>query len=375
MSRAFLSVMMCILVAESSCAQQLISFRPLGEVRPLIARFYATDAAGDSVVQSTDGRLHSISKSNGEFLDGGNARFKPLGADQVGRDVQQRLGTGFSVYRTQNYVVVYESSRDFAKWCGMFVERMHRTYDAFWKNQRLPLKDSEFPLVVVVYKNRNSFETRCRQEVGDGVIGILGYYSQHSNLVHVYDMTPTIRKENSPSNWSGAVLRHANGERQIATLVHEAAHQLACNTGLQQRLAPYPAWLSEGIAMFFETPNLTHQKGWNGIGSVHRQKLSDFLVAQRDGLCPAWRDVIQSNGSFSDSETALAAYSQSWLLTYYLYKKKRLEFVHYVQQLAEIKPFDDTSKGRSVSTFFRAFEMDANSMAEELRQFSQSLVR
>ena len=109
MCRAFLSVMMCILVAESSYAQQLISFRPAGEVRPLITRYYATDAVGDSVVQSTDGRLHSISKGNGKFLDGGNARFKPLGADQVGRDVQQRLGAGFSVYRTQNYVVVYLS--------------------------------------------------------------------------------------------------------------------------------------------------------------------------------------------------------------------------------------------------------------------------
>ncbi|MCH2360867.1 MAG: DUF1570 domain-containing protein [Pirellulales bacterium] len=375
MCRAFLSVMMCILVAESSYAQQLISFRPAGEVRPLITRYYATDAVGDSVVQSTDGRLHSISKGNGKFLDGGNARFKPLGADQVGRDVQQRLGAGFSVYRTQNYVVVYESSREFAKWCGMFVERLNRTYYAFWKNQNVPLKEPAFPLIVVVYKDRNSFETRCRQEVGDGVIGILGYYSQHSNLVHVYDMTPAIKKETSPSNWSGTVLRHANGERQVATLVHEAAHQLACNAGLQQRLAPYPAWLSEGIAMFFETPNLTHQKGWNGIGSVHRQKLSDFIVAQRDGLCPAWRDVIQSNGSFSNSETALAAYSQSWLLTYYLYKRKRAEFVHYVQQLAETKPFDDSTKERSESVFFKAFELDANSMTEALRRFSQSLVR
>ena len=375
MCRVFLSLITCIIVAESSSAQQLISFRPSGQVRPLIARYYATDAVGDSVVQSTDGRLHSISKSNGEFLTGGNARFKPLDADQVGRDVQQRLGTGFSVYRTQNYVIVYESSRDFAKWCGMFVERLNRTYYAFWKNQRLSLQDSEFPLVVVVYKNQNSFETRCRHEVGNGVKGILGYYSQHSNLVHVYDMTPAIKKENLPSNWSGAVLRHTNGERQIATLVHEAAHQLACNTGLQQRLAPYPVWLGEGIAMFFETPDLTHQKGWNGIGSVHRQKLSDFLVAKRDGLCSTWRDLIKNNETFKDSKSALAAYSQSWLLTYFLYKKKRSEFVHYVQQLAEIKPFDDTSKERSESAFFRAFKMDANSMAEELWQFSQSLVR
>ena len=375
MCRAFLSIMMCVLVAESTCAQQLISFRPSGEVRPLIARYYATDASGTQVLQSTDGRLHSISKNNGNLLEDGNARFKPLGADQIGREGQQRLGPGFSVYRTQNYVIVYESSRDFAKWCGMFVERLHRTYYAFWKNQRLPLEESEFPLVVVVYKNRRSFETHCREEVGEGVIGILGYYSQHSNLVHVYDMTPTIQKVNSPSVWSAAVLRHTNGERQVATLVHEAAHQLACNSGLQQRLAPYPVWLSEGIAMFFETPDLGHQKGWNGIGSVHRQKLSDFLVAQRDGRCPTWNDVIQNNDAFTDTEFAIAAYSQSWLLTYYLYKKKRKEFARYVQQLAEIRPFDRTANEKFKSTFFRTFQMDAGSIAEELRQFSQGFVR
>ena len=90
--------------------------------------------------------------------------------------------------------------------------------------------------------------------------------------------------------------------------------------------------------MFFETPDLTHQKGWNGIGSVNRQKLSDFLVAERDGLCPKWRDLIQNNETFTDSESALAVYSQSWLLTYFLYKKKRSEFVHYLSLIHISEP-------------------------------------
>lgn len=369
MCRIVCAALLCLLFTESLTAQQLISFRSADYARPLIGRHFATDVAGSVVIQTSDGQLHSLAASAVSPVAVDANEFAPDSAERVGQDLQRKLGSQFSIYRTQHFVIVHESSREFAKWCAMFVERLHRTYHAFWRNQGLGLENPEFPLVVVVYKDRLSFERHCRSEAGTGVSGILGYYSQHSNLVHVYDMTPAIDKTMTASRWSPAVLNHRLGERQIATLVHEAAHQLACNTGLQTRLAPYPTWLSEGLALFFETPDLAHQKGWSGIGAIHRQKLADYLVAKRDGLQVSWKEVVEGDEHFTDGNSALAAYSQSWLLTYYLYKKQRDAFVRYVQFMSELKPFDGQSQRQNSLEFFKVFKTDSETIEEDLDRF------
>ena len=50
-----------------------------------------------------------------------------------------------------------------------------------------------------------------------------------------------------------AMLSRPEGERTVATVVHEATHQMAFNCGLHTRYADIPVWVSEGIAMYFET--------------------------------------------------------------------------------------------------------------------------
>ena len=52
------------------------------------------------------------------------------------------------------------------------------------------------------------------------------------------------------------IFSRPEAERQIATILHEACHQIAFNTGLQTRLGDYPLWVSEGIATFFEATDL-----------------------------------------------------------------------------------------------------------------------
>ena len=37
-------------------------------------------------------------------------------------------------------------------------------------------------------------------------------------------------------------------ERNVATIIHEATHQLAYNSGMQRRYADNPMWVSEGLA-------------------------------------------------------------------------------------------------------------------------------
>ena len=59
-------------------------------------------------------------------------------------------------------------------------------------------------------------------------------------------------------------LASPNAPGAVSTIVHEATHQIAFNSGLHQRLSDCPKWFSEGIAMYCETPDLGHGQGLGG---------------------------------------------------------------------------------------------------------------
>src|SRR4029079_18377404 len=71
----------------------------------------------------------------------------------------------------------------------------------------------------------------------------------------------------------------------VATIVHEATHQIAFNSGLQTRYADLPLWLLEGMAVYFEAPDLDSSRGWTGIGKVNYPRLETFRKNQ-----PKWND-------------------------------------------------------------------------------------
>src|SRR5207253_9543744 len=69
----------------------------------------------------------------------------------------------------------------------------------------------------------------------------------------------------------------------IATVIHEATHQIAFNSGMHTRYADNPLWLAEGMAMYFETPDLSSKSGWKTAGAVNDLRLGQFqeFAAQR----------------------------------------------------------------------------------------------
>ena len=42
----------------------------------------------------------------------------------------------------------------------------------------------------------------------------------------------------------------------VATIIHEATHQLAANTGLMPRKVRRPTWAAEGLATYFESAEI-----------------------------------------------------------------------------------------------------------------------
>ena len=75
------------------------------------------------------------------------------------------------------------------------------------------------------------------------------------------------------------MLARPEAEQSVATIIHEATHQIAFNSGLQTRFADVPLWVSEGMAVFFETPDLQSAKGWRTIGAVNTTRLDRSFVS------------------------------------------------------------------------------------------------
>ena len=93
-------------------------------------------------------------------------------------------------------------------------------------------------------------------------------------------MTTVVRHGPTRSHRRAEILARPEAAGLVATVVHEATHQMAFNCGLHARLAPVPVWVSEGIATYFETPDLRSRTGWRGIGGVNQSMNNNYQMTQ-----------------------------------------------------------------------------------------------
>ena len=132
-------------------------------------------------------------------------------------------------------------------------------------------------------------------------------------------------------------------EPLVATIVHEATHQVAYNTGVMQRYADLPLWFVEGMAVYFEAPNAKSSRGWRGIGKVNYVRLKDFRRNLNGWSRESLTSLIASDDRLRNPRTAADAYADAWALTYYLVKRRGDAYVQYVKTMAAKDPLEGSS--------------------------------
>jgi hypothetical protein len=290
--------------------------------------------------------------------------FKP---DELADQKLAELPAGFKSYQTEHYVICYNTPLAYAQWVGALYERLYAGFFNFWKNRKWVLKEPEFPLAVVVFDSRDGYSAYARHELGDGVKTIIGYYSLKTNQVTMYDLTGAAGNAAQPAKIN-ALLSAPGAERNVATIVHEATHQLAFNSGLQTRYADVPFWVSEGLAIYFETPDLTANKGWKAIGRVNQYNLANFRRAQRTRSPDALESLLVDDKRFRDARTAAEAYGEAWAFNYYLLRRHSDVYVKYLQALAKQPPLIDVTPEERRKLFQEHLGDLPNLEADFLRQ-------
>jgi hypothetical protein len=141
----------------------------------------------------------------------------------------------------------------------------------------------------------------------------------------------------------------------ISTIVHEATHQIAFNSGLHERLSDCPLWFSEGVAMYFETPDLRGGKDWAGVGAVNMLRKTQFQTYAQHRQPDSLETLITTDKRFRDAKLVTDAYAEAWALTYYLLKQHPKEYVAYLKMLSKKQPMVEDGPKKRKEEFEKFF--------------------
>lgn len=289
---------------------------------------------------------------------------------ELGTRILAELPPGFDLLVTKHYVICFDTSRAYAQWCGALFERLHEGFQNFWTQAALDVRPPSRPLIVVIFADRHRYEAFAARDLGAAADRVVGYYNLLSNRVTTFDLTGSdllARKTATSAGRAGLeILARPEASGLVATLVHEATHQMSFNCTMHRRLAPVPLWVSEGIATYFETPDLASQRGWRGIGMVNKPRLEKFLATQRGG---ALEPIVSGDEPFRRADDAIEAYARAWALTYFLIQTQKPAFVAYLQTLACKEPFSDDSPEQRQQDFVKAFGVTPQALEEPLLRF------
>jgi hypothetical protein len=286
--------------------------------------------------------------------------------------LKQELPDGFRMHQTKHYTICYWTDREYAQWVGALYERLFAGFNNYWKNRGFDPQPAKRPLIVLVFANRAQFERFARTDMKAEPTGIIGYYHVLNNWVVMYDLMADGQFGNRDRGLSQA-LSHPNAVPMVATIVHEATHQLMYNNGMQQRLADIPLWVSEGLAVYFEAPDLTSKQGWKGIGKINILRFHRAKQYLNQRPADSLATLIRDDKRFRAGADTLDAYAEAWALNYFLLKKYAKPYQAYLQELSKKTPLVQQTGEERIALFEEKLGKSLVEIDREFVQFLQKL--
>lgn len=324
-------------IAGRASALEHVTLMHQGAEKQIAGRLLVEAQDGGVIVETPDGRYWAVEPQNIVKRSRDDAPFAPLSADAMARQLSDEL-PGFRLHRTDHYLIYYNTSRAYAEWCGGLYERLYKGFYDYWQDRGVELRAPAMPLVALVFQDKKSYEAYARIDYGDATPPPYGYYNQDSNHVLTYDMTGVegagFGDRAGFSARVNAILSRPGAEGTVATIIHEATHQLAYNSGMHRRRADIPRWLAEGMAIYFESPDLKNSRGWTKIGAVNRLRLRPFRDYVNRRPADSLVTLLTSDSRMLDARTADAAYAEAWALNYFLIRTEREAYQKYLAKLA-----------------------------------------
>lgn len=329
---------------------------------------------GGLMFRGVDGHIWLIQPQEIRSQSSDNRPFQGIDAKRLAQQISQKLPASAGTFRTlqsRDLVILYNTSPLYANWVKSLYLRLTVAFRNYWENQGRELDSPDVPLAVIIFQSKAEFDAYARATLGSAQGNALAYYNIQSNQVVMYDLTGVSQfggQRISSAGQLNRILQQPAAESMVATIVHEAVHQLAYNSGLQNRFGPYPFWLNEGLAMFFEVPDLKSRRGWHGIGKINPVRLNQLKLMVRSGRTDFFNEVLRDDQRFRDPDETLNAYAEAWALNYYLLQREPKKYLAYLEEMNQMVPLTELSPEERIALFEKHFG-DLQSLQTECLNF------
>lgn len=314
---------------EATFGGQLLEGQPL----------WWTDS--EMLLLGRDGQLHHVDPREAENGHRTAAQFQGLSTSEMRAALNAEFGDGMTVTSTGHYLVVHRPGES-DMW-GQRFEQLYRSMCGYFRVRGFQLHRPEFPLVAVIYNSESQYYREA--QVGGATLlpGTLGHYDPESNRVLMYD-----RVAQTDNDWAIT----AN------TIVHEATHQTAFNTGLHSRTAVTPKWVVEGLATMFEARGVYEsQASDTRRDRINHGRLDDYRYYNESReKSQVVLELVASDEGFR--RAAPRCYANAWALTFYLSETRPREYERYLQLTAARPPLADYEAMDRVRDFQSVFGTD-----------------
>ncbi len=285
-----------------------------------------------------DGRLHNIRLRDVTHFHNERTPFRPESVTEARDRLRRQTPPGMEVAALGRYVVVGPTGQTAAY--ARLLEAVYADYWSFFSRRQFALQQPEFPLIVYVFPTQELFAEYARAEGTPVAPGLKGYYHRRSNRIALFAPSPPSSPASATPGQKhpdAPILGAVDGDLRT-TLIHEATHQLAYNTGLHSRMGDGPRWISEGLAMLFEEDSRRDDSGSRDpSGRVHRSRYVWFMNYRRNRRPQqSLERFLSSDDTFTTA--GLDAYSEAWALSFYLIETRRADYARYLQKVAARDP-------------------------------------
>ncbi len=323
--------------------------------------------AYDAVMLEPNGQMQFIEQSDVKSHSMLPYDFTPQTVTEARVELQNELGANYETVVLGPYVIAAPLGQT-EYWRARFC-RLWSGYVRYFEVRHWPLRRPDFPLRVVVYATRAEFVAYSSRQVKHIPSSLVGCYSPRTNRCALYNIQLPSHPSTSHPSTGSAEDYATNWSETEATIVHEAIHQLAYNSGIHERLNMDPLWFIEGLACMFEQPSVYDPEQQSAtlvsrMDAVRRQRLQ-AVINQPKTLVACLQSLSESDELFE--RQIEMAYDLSWALTFYLAERMPDELREYASVLAD-RPFGEYPSVERGRDFRRAFGGDLSLLAGRLTQ-------
>ncbi|MEL7496084.1 MAG: DUF1570 domain-containing protein [Planctomycetota bacterium] len=304
-----------------------------------------------------NGKLSMLPVKSTNELEKVHNSFVPYSDDELRQRLEREFGQQYQITQTEDFLVVHPYG-DADIWAQPFQDLYWR-FQVYFSSRGLKIAKPNFPMVAVVYRTRNEFD-RVLAKYNNANSKFIGFYSSTSNRIITYD-------------------RSDNGSRDEAslanntTIIHEATHQTAYNTGVHSRFAPQVRWVTEGLATYFEANGVNNSAYFSRqTDRINRDRLTTLKHFYREGKVKGALEQLIVGDELFRIDMDLA-YALSWGMTFYFNEKMPNEYQQFLMRDGARTNFTQYTSTDRARAFSAAFGSDVAGLESRMKTYFSRL--